>query len=210
MMDSTQLPLANLAENKVVLNERRPALPWVVWRHTFQFLHARKCIEGKGRRGRLRLLPGTFVMAVVLFVFSGCAAAQNAVSPAPTISDGGGMFVATLAPESPNTHGSGTARLLLNPDQQMICSVIHVKDIEVPATAAHIHQGAAGTKGPIVVHLQPPNAQGVSTSCTRAPRKLIVAIMDHPAGYYVNVHNMSYPEGAVRGQLAVCTSHMGC
>jgi hypothetical protein len=159
-------------------------------------------IVGKGRWGRLCLLSGTLGMVAMLLVFSGCAAAQNAVSPAPTVGVGSSTLVATLAPEGTNTNGSGTARLQLNPAQQTICSVIHVRGIELPATAAHIHQGAAGVNGPIVVHLPAPNAQGVSTGCTRAPRSLIDAIMQHPAGYYVNVHNTPYPAGAVRGQLA--------
>jgi hypothetical protein len=105
-------------------------------------------------------------------------------------------------PEGTNTQGSGTARLQLNPDQQTICSVIHVTGIALPATAAHIHQGVAGVIGPTVVPLPAPNGAGVSTGCTHAPRTLIAAIMQHPAGYYVNVHNAPYPDGAVRGQLA--------
>jgi hypothetical protein len=141
-------------------------------------------------------------MVVMLLVFSGCEAAQNAVSPAQTIGEGSSTLVATLTPEGTNTQGTGTARLQLNPDEQTICSVIHVGGIELPATAAHIHKGAAGVSGPIVVPLPAPNSAGVSTGCTHAPRTLIVAIMQHPAGYYVNVHNTSYPEGAVRGQLA--------
>ena len=149
------------------------------------------------------MLSGTLGVALTLLVFSGCAGAQNAVSPVPTLGGGSGTLVATLTPEGTNTHGSGTARLQLNPDQQTVCAVIHVTGIELPATAAHIHRGAKGTTGPIVVHLLSPNAQGVSTGCTHAPRALIVAIMQDPADYYVNVHNMAYPGGAVRGQLAV-------
>jgi CHRD domain len=182
-MDSTPVPPGDLAEGSGDLD------------------------RGKGGWGRLCLLSGTLVMVVLLLVFSGCAAAQNAVSPAPTVGGGSSTFVARLMPEGTNANGSGTASLQLNPDQQTICSVIHVTGIELPATAAHIHQGAAGVTGPIIVHLPTPNAQGVSTGCTRAPRSLILAIMQHPAGYYVNVHDTPYPAGAVRGQLGPLTSH---
>jgi hypothetical protein len=187
-MDSTPVPSGNLAESSGGLDRRMP-------------------IVGTGRWGRLCLLSGTLVMVVMLLVFSGCAAAQNAVAPAPTVGGGSSTFVARLIPEGTNTQGSGTASLRLNPDEQTICSVIHVKGMELPATATHIHQGAAGVNGPIVVPLPTPNAAGVSTGCTRAPRSLILAIMQHPAGYYVNVHNTPYPAGAVRGQLAPLTSH---
>ena len=175
-----------------------------------QASHART-VQGrvKGKRGRLCLLSGTLVMALVLLVFSGCVASQNAVSPVPT-QGGGTLLVATLTPEGTNTSGSGTARLQLNSKQQAVCFVIHVAGIELPATAAHIHRGAAGIEGPIVVPLRPPNAQGVSTGCTHAPHALIVAITQHPADYYVNVHNTPYPGGAVRGQLSVCGPRSSC
>ncbi len=161
-----------------------------------------------GKRGGLRLLSITLVMALLLLVFSGCVASQNAVSPVPTAGDG--TLVTALTPEGTNTSGSGTARLQLNPEQQKICFLIHVSGIALPATAAHIHRGAAGINGPVVVPLMPPNAQGVSTGCTHAPHDLIVAIMQHPADYYVNVHNARYPEGAVRGQLSPCDPRSGC
>ncbi|MGO8946536.1 MAG: CHRD domain-containing protein [Ktedonobacterales bacterium] len=202
-MDTTQASPDHMTERNRELNERWTALPWAAWHDTGDTLHMRVPTVGKGKRVGLRLLSGTLVMVVVLLVFSGCAAAQNAVSPAPTLGEGSGTLVATLTPEGTNTHGTGTARLQLNSEQQTICSVIHVAGIELPATAAHIHQGASGINGPIVVHLPSPNAQGVSTGCTHAPRNLIVAIMQHPADYYVNVHNIPYPMGAVRGQLSV-------
>jgi hypothetical protein len=198
-MDRTQVPPDHMAESNGDLNERWPALPWTAWHDTGETPQARMHI---GKRGGFLLVPAMLVMAVLLLVFSGCAAAQNAVSPAPTISGAGGTLVATLMPEGTNTTGTGTAHLQMNPEQQTVCSVIHVSGIQLPATAAHIHRGAAGVNGPIVVPLQAPNAQGYSTGCTHAPRALIVAIMQHPAEYYVNVHNVPFPNGAVRGQLA--------
>src|SRR5262249_49151990 len=121
-----------------------------------------------------------------------------------------GTLTATLMPEGTNTSGSGTAHLRLNPDQQEICYVIRVSGIELPATATHIHRGAAGVNGPVEVSLTSPNAQGGAVGCTHASRDLIVAIMQHPADYYVNVHNAHSSEGAVRGQLSACGPQLGC
>lgn len=142
----------------------------------------------------------TLVMVLLLFVFSGFVAAKRAVLPVP--GEGSGSLKAALTPEGANTSGRGTAQLRLNPQRQEICYVIHVSGIELPATAAHIHRGAVGISGPIVVRLTPPNAHGGSSGCANTPRDLIVAIIQHPADYYVNVHNAHYPEGAVRGQLS--------
>jgi len=165
----------------------------------------------------LRLPSATFVVALLLLVLGGCTAQhKNAVSPAPTAGGGNTLaagtsaLVATLTPEGTNTSGSGTAHLTLNPDKQKICYVIHVTGIELPATGTHIHRGAKGVIGPIVVPLMAPNAQGVATGCATAPNDVIVAITQHPADYYVNVHNAKYPDGAVRGQLAPCSRSSGC
>lgn len=177
------------------------------------------CKFGPGRR--LRLLPTAVVAAFLLLMLSvaasGCTAPLNAVSPVPTSSGstperaaGGTTLVATLAPESPNTSGSGTVRLQLNPKQQTLCFMLHVTGIALPATGAHVHRGAAGTSGPIVVPLTPPNAQGVSTGCTHVSSGVISALTQQPADYYVNVHNTPYSEGAVRGQLSPCGPRMNC
>jgi hypothetical protein len=156
---------------------------------------------------RYRLSSVAVVLGLFLLVLGGCVVPQHAVSPVSTsggvpLAQGGSTLMATLTPEGANTTGSGAARLVLNPEQQKICFAIHVSGIALPATAAHIHRGATGVIGPIVVHLTPPNAQGVSAGCTSVSHDLIAAILQHPADYYVNVHNAPYPDGAVRGQLA--------
>ena len=65
---------------------------------------------------------------------------------------------------------------------------------------AHIHVGAAGTNGPVVVPLPPPTT-GASGGCVAVDPTLLRAIANNPAGYYVNVHTAAFPGGAVRGQL---------
>lgn len=171
---------------------------------------------------RCPLLPTAVATTVLLLILSGCTAPLNAVSPLHTAGGsssnssppgraaGGTTLVATLTPESPNTSGSGTARLRLNAEQQTLCFVLQVKGMALPATGAHIHRGAAGSNGPIVVPLTPPNAQGVSTGCTHVSSDVLRTLTQHPADYYVNVHNAPYPEGAVRGQLSTCGPRMNC
>lgn len=73
--------------------------------------------------------------------------------------------------------------------------------------AAHIHQGAAGTNGPVEVNLAWPQ-DGQAADCLtegEAGKGLtageVQEILAHPEEYYVNVHNSEYPSGAVRGQL---------
>ena len=100
-----------------------------------------------------------------------------------------------------DTDGSGVARLRLNQGRHRICYKIEVADIALPVTAAHIHEGAAGVDGAIVVEFGPFD-EGTAVGCvTGLERSLIKAIRRHPADYYVNVHNDEFPDGAVRGQL---------
>jgi len=96
--------------------------------------------------------------------------------------------------------GAGTASLRLNPGQEQICYELTVSNI-APATAAHIHIGGPAVAGPVVVGLMPPTS-GSSSACASVPRDLVLNILKNPAGFYVNVHNMPYPAGAVRGQLS--------
>lgn len=68
------------------------------------------------------------------------------------------------------------------------------------ATFAHIHRGAAGTSGPVVIPLSTA-ARLHHKGCVRTTAATIKAIERNPAGYYVNIHSKQYPAGAVRAQL---------
>jgi hypothetical protein len=102
---------------------------------------------------------------------------------------------------------TGFARIRINVKKQSVCFLIVVKDVALPATAAHIHAGAAGVAGDVVVTLGAPTEVGTSgfglaTGCVRdQDRALLKAIRTSPGDYYVNVHNGDFPGGALRGQL---------
>lgn len=97
-------------------------------------------------------------------------------------------------------NGWGVARVSVNTQTDRVCARIWVTNIK-PATAAHIHVGAKGVAGPVVISLATPNVHGFSYSCHDVSDSLAAAIKDNPHNYYVNIHNSKFPDGAVRGQL---------
>jgi hypothetical protein len=96
--------------------------------------------------------------------------------------------------------GLGIVQVELDPHDGTACADwLQLRDVE-PAVMAHIHAGAAGVSGPVVVPLAIPEAGGCTVGHDPA---LLQAIVDDPAAYYVNLHTASFPDGAIRGQLAV-------
>jgi hypothetical protein len=101
--------------------------------------------------------------------------------------------------------GTGTATFRLRAGQGQVCYQLAVKNLAA-SVAAHIHKGASGVAGPVVVPLTTPDQSGASRGCAAVPRPLVAAILADPAGYYVNVHTAEFPAGAVRGQLTGTSS----
>ena len=92
---------------------------------------------------------------------------------------GADLSGAAEVPGPGDPDGSGVANVTLNQGQGEVCFHIVVADITLPATGAHIHRGAAGVGGPIVVGLAGPDATGVSTGCIMGVgRDLINNTMD--------------------------------
>lgn len=97
-------------------------------------------------------------------------------------------------------------------DPTTLCYVLTVDKIE-PATAAHLHEAGAGENGDVVVNLAAPG-DGNAADCLTEGEVLpsgapafvggttAAEILENPEDYYVNVHNETYPGGALRGQLA--------
>ena len=152
----------------------------------------------------MHFTPSTVLSFLVpAALLAGTAAAQ-------TLGDGGRKFTTELTGEAevngagvPNQgdlDGTGTTSITVNPGQERICYDTEVAGIAAPARH-HIHRGAAGANGPIVVTFF--EADGVAfTGCVDTARALSVEIIQFPERFYVNVHNADFPGGALRGQLA--------
>jgi hypothetical protein len=147
---------------------------------------------------RLRLVAAVVALLVA-------ALGLAALAPAD---DGGRKFTTTLtgaeeAPGPGDPDATGFASLRLNPGQSEVCHEISWAGVDGTVSAGHIHVGPAGSAGPVVVTLFTGSFAGTDSvsACVSADRELILAIMQNPTNYYVNVHSSVFPGGAVRGQL---------
>lgn len=98
--------------------------------------------------------------------------------------------------------GTGTATVTLDPDTGEACWELSVDGIGA-VMQSHIHVGAEGESGDVVVPLDVDGFDGTSEGCVSdQDGAALQSIIDDPAGYYVNVHTEEFPGGAIRGQLA--------
>jgi hypothetical protein len=111
------------------------------------------------------------------------------------------------APGPGDPNGSGTVEIRVLPAAGQVCWDLYARQIG-PATAAHIHRGAEGVAGPVVVTLTTPDAAGHSQGCATVDPMLAREIAFQGHHFYVNVHSASHPNGAIRGQLRGGTSRV--
>ena len=133
-----------------------------------------------------------------LFVF--CCAILLAVTAA------GQSYTATMigAEERPNPgDNDGLGVALVTFEGTTVRYSIVTQNIET-ATAAHIHRGAAGVPGPVVIGFDANTLTGGTVA--GVSQELIDEIRANPGNFYVNVHNSPFPAGAVRGQLVPLTA----
>ncbi|HKX23019.1 MAG TPA: CHRD domain-containing protein [Rhizorhapis sp.] len=103
-------------------------------------------------------------------------------------------------PKPGDPDGSGRFEVSISDRVDQFCYEFKdVRGIGTP-TAAHIHRGASGVAGPVVVPLDPPGG-GNSKGCKDVPEAIADEIKANPTSFYVNVHNAEFPDGAIRGQL---------
>lgn len=85
---------------------------------------------------------------------------------------------------------------------------LEAEDIE-NVVAAHIHSGAPGENGPVVVDLGVPGnceveVDEIECEASLAPANLNSVVADMQGGNaYVNVHTAQNPGGEIRGQIAL-------
>jgi hypothetical protein len=141
-------------------------------------------------------IAGALVVVMTIAV-AGCADMRGRM---PDWMPGSGAISVKLsgAEEVPpvNTPGTGSGSFRVGEDGSLSGSVT-TKD--VPGTMAHIHLGARGRNGPVIVPL---NKKGDTYSVPEG-RKLTDAQMKafKEGGLYVNVHSNKHKGGEVRAQL---------
>jgi len=96
--------------------------------------------------------------------------------------------------------GYGKAEISVSDDLDQICWDINDVHGIGPVTGAHIHKGAPGVNGPVVLTLKMANEGGIK-GCTSSSEWKEDSLKDNFRSYYVNVHTSEYPNGAIRGQL---------
>jgi hypothetical protein len=141
------------------------------------------------------------VVAVVLATLVGASPAANAQTQ---------VFTVHLAP-SGDPDGSGVAVLRFDSDANVVCYTMVVRNIDAPMEpaagigSAHIH-GPLPSPGIWIGLSADFQTAGASThiarNCVSASSAAIDAVLANPELFYINVHNMQFPGGAVQGGLA--------
>src|SRR5512132_3645301 len=113
---------------------------------------------------------------------------------------------ANEVPGSGDPDGRGRAFVRLGGGKA--CFLLEWSGIGAP-TASHIHQGAAGVAGPVVVPFFQPGTNAASlpdtlssvAGCVDVDAGLAHRIAASPRDWYVNIHTADFAAGAIRGQL---------
>ena len=167
------------------------------------------------------------VLLLAACVFGAAACDDDSSSPAAP-SNAPLVFVADLraASEVPaitnaESGGTGTATVTLTPTRDASNAItggtfefaFTVTGLTPTSniTLAHIHTGAAGVNGGVVVNSQLSAATSIPTptggasfqraALTADSAATVTAIVANPAAFYFNVHTTLNPGGVVRGQL---------
>jgi len=150
-------------------------------------------------------LAVALVFGMTLLAAPGAAASGKVTRLAATLTG------ANEVPGPGDPDGRGLA--LVRTGRERVCFALAWTRI-APPIFAHIHAGAAGVAGPVVVlFFDVPELAGAPTAAL--PSTIAAAadaaggqdpavlrdIRRHPANYYSNIHNLDFVAGAIRGQL---------
>jgi hypothetical protein len=119
------------------------------------------------------------------------------------------VFTVHLAP-SGDPDGSGVAVVRVNSDADLVCYSIVVRNIGAPTEpgpgvgSAHIHGPLPSTGIAIdldTIFMATGTDTYIASDCVSADSDTIDALLANPELFYVNVHNVEFPGGAVQGSL---------
>jgi len=160
---------------------------------------------------RLRFpIPVAVITSVVGLGAIAVAGAQDSPRLQPAANPESSFTVALNGTnETPDADldGTGQATITVNTATGLVCVNITTTGI-LPITNMHIHEGdSTVASGPVRVDFA--ETAGTNTAvakCVTTTPTQAAAIVATPAGFYLNVHNTDFPNGAIRGQLAPATT----
>jgi hypothetical protein len=100
------------------------------------------------------------------------------------------------------TTGQGVATMVLNGTRDTLCISIYTAGSPTMLNGIHLHSGAAGTNGAVVVDLSPFLVNGNVKTVITGAALTSALISDMITGdIYVNAHTDANPNGEIRGQV---------
>jgi hypothetical protein len=156
-----------------------------------------KCSNFSTEEKIMKRTMGWLVAAATVLVLAACANVRDAMPgwmPGSNAVDVKLTGADEVPPVSTQGSGSGTFRVA---EDGTVTGSVTTKG--VPGMAAHIHQGAKGQNGPVIV----PLTKSGDIYSVPAGRKLTDAQMQafKAGNLYVNVHTPAHKGGEIRGQL---------
>ena len=107
------------------------------------------------------------------------------------------MTSAAVVPPTDST-ATGTAEVTLDTEAKTVTWTFTANDLSGDMTAAHIHGPAGPTESaPPVIDTSAETMTGTAPITDAQVTELMAGM------YYLNVHTEKYPDGEIRGQLAV-------
>lgn len=101
------------------------------------------------------------------------------------------------------TPAVGTGTLELNLDTRELSGTVVFSNLTSNSTGAHIHRGALGIEGAVLIPLEGGN--GVRSGTYEVPEDTVLTqnqldlLKDNRL--YLNIHSVNYPDGEIRGQI---------
>ncbi|HUK32508.1 MAG TPA: CHRD domain-containing protein [Vicinamibacterales bacterium] len=122
------------------------------------------------------------------------------ITNAESVGSGSVTIDMTLTRDATNAISAATVNFQANMQGFPSTTIVNI---------AHIHQGAAGVAGPILVNTTVNPGEVVLTSGVGTFTRTSISvspttaqeIIDNPAGFYFNIHTTLNPGGVMRGQL---------
>jgi hypothetical protein len=108
-----------------------------------------------------------------------------------------------VTPQGGDPDGFGSGTVTLNATTNTATWNIVYGNLD-PVSDAHIHIGALGVGGGVVIPFGTQNTAGTpNTISGSVVDPDVTAVFNNPTNYYVNIHTSAFLAGAIRGQVLV-------